>query len=148
GAVMVFGVLVADDKDYGQGDGNVVSSGPLLEFQRTLTMGIRICFRRLTSRSMILTGTSLGSRRETYYELCSIALEFKSRRQRAVPNLDMYLERCMYRGLAFTVLPNDYNPFTMVTLSIVVISYWKHKGFLLTSAVASFDDHRQLEYDS
>nr|GFB38376.1 ribonuclease H-like domain-containing protein [Tanacetum cinerariifolium] len=34
-----------------------VNSGPLLEFQRTLTLEIRPFFRRLTSRSMISTGS-------------------------------------------------------------------------------------------
>nr|GEU48156.1 hypothetical protein [Tanacetum cinerariifolium] len=50
------------------GNGNLVAAraegnatghnGPLLEFHRTLMMGIRLCFNRLTSRSMISTGSS------------------------------------------------------------------------------------------
>ncbi|MFS7945914.1 hypothetical protein Hanom_Chr06g00529741 [Helianthus anomalus] len=35
-----------------------VNSGPRLEFQRTLTIGIRLCLRTLTSRSMISIGSS------------------------------------------------------------------------------------------
>ncbi|GKE74636.1 hypothetical protein Tco_1536677, partial [Tanacetum coccineum] len=32
-----------------------LDEGPLLKFHRTLTIGIQLCFNRLTSRSMIFT---------------------------------------------------------------------------------------------
>ncbi|GJZ27441.1 hypothetical protein Tco_0571694 [Tanacetum coccineum] len=51
-----------------------VNSGPLLEFQRTLTIGIRLCFRRLTSRSIISTGSLDGS------SFCRPTLGFHSNR--------------------------------------------------------------------
>ncbi|MFS7971976.1 hypothetical protein Hanom_Chr09g00839171 [Helianthus anomalus] len=35
-----------------------VNSGPRFEFQRTLTIGIRLCLRTLTSRSIISIGSS------------------------------------------------------------------------------------------
>ncbi|MFS7936932.1 hypothetical protein Hanom_Chr05g00421551 [Helianthus anomalus] len=35
-----------------------VNSGPRLEFQRTLTIGIRLCLRTLASRSIISMGSS------------------------------------------------------------------------------------------
>ncbi|MFS7974495.1 hypothetical protein Hanom_Chr09g00869461 [Helianthus anomalus] len=43
-----------------------VNSGPRLEFQRTLTIGIRLCLRTLTTRSIISIGSS------TNYNLSSI----------------------------------------------------------------------------
>ncbi|GJU96587.1 hypothetical protein Tco_1321343 [Tanacetum coccineum] len=55
--------------------------GPLLEFYRTLTIGIRLCFNRLTSRSMISTGWI----HEMYCELRSTLEEALTCKQRIQP---------------------------------------------------------------
>ncbi|GJU43770.1 putative reverse transcriptase domain-containing protein [Tanacetum coccineum] len=62
-----------------------VNSGPLLEFHRTLTNGIRLRFNRLTSRSMI----SIVGYDETYYELAQLLREnssFVSNGSKPVPS--------------------------------------------------------------
>ncbi|GJT65987.1 hypothetical protein Tco_1017467 [Tanacetum coccineum] len=67
-----------------------LSAGPFLEFHRTLMMGIRLCFNRLTSRSIISTssstkrslssmcissnGTANGSSDKCVYEVLAINL--------------------------------------------------------------------------
>ncbi|GKE33887.1 hypothetical protein Tco_1453209, partial [Tanacetum coccineum] len=58
-----------------------VNSGPLLEFQRTLTIGIRLCFRRLTSRSIISTGSSMKfnlSNGAALMLACTVFTDYKS----------------------------------------------------------------------
>ncbi|GJS76655.1 hypothetical protein Tco_0726536 [Tanacetum coccineum] len=53
------GVVLKTDVDIGMNlifEFPRITSGPLLEFHLTLTIGIRLCFSCLTSRSMISTG--------------------------------------------------------------------------------------------
>nr|GEV54784.1 hypothetical protein [Tanacetum cinerariifolium] len=52
-----------------------VNSGPLLEFHQTLMMGMRLCFNRLTSRSIISIGSST---KRSFSSMCTSSIEIAS----------------------------------------------------------------------
>nr|GEW70805.1 hypothetical protein [Tanacetum cinerariifolium] len=67
-----------------------VNSGPLLEFYRTLMMGMRLCFNRLTSRSITSTGSST---KQSLSSMCTSSNEIPMARQTNT-SLDWTRETC------------------------------------------------------
>ncbi|GJX80627.1 reverse transcriptase domain-containing protein [Tanacetum coccineum] len=90
-----------------------VNSGPLLEFHRTLTNGIRLRFNRLTSRPTISTGWTHGM----YYELCLALQEARALTQHSqadFPQLDS--------GLAVPTFQQGEDPVECINKAMAFLS--------------------------